>query len=939
MERRTVKREQANRTWGLEETIRTKLYIPNARENWVPRPRLLERLDESFKYPLTLLVAPAGYGKTTLLSDWIHSRQESGQDGDQNASGMPLNAGWVTLDERDNDLERFVIYLAGALETLEIFLDDGFWARRLRQEGMEASLGALINRVAEVPDNFILVLDDFQVITAPPVYQALTFLLNHLPPQMHLILSCRSEPALALGQLRARGQLHELGAADLRFLTEETAAFLKHTMGLDLPEEALSALEMRTEGWVAGLQLAALSMRGQQNAMDFIQAFTGSHRYIVDYLADQVLHQQPVEIQNFLLESSLLGQLSQPNCEAILGEQDIRIQEVLEYLEKANLFLAALDHERQWYRYHPLFADFLRDRLRRSNPERWSELHRKAVDWYIEKGWIAEAVDHSLAIGDARQAADLVEKIIEAIWMKGEMARLWRWLQALPDEMVRGRPRLCIFHAWISNIKGEIKVRDARLADVAESIKHGDLPVEERELILGMQATLQGIASVMEGDAVATKERCLEALEQLPEENFVWRCVVYRNLGNAYLLGDEPLAARLAFREALESSLRGGNIYMALISMYELGELDISLGRLRQAEQTFRSALQLAEERGAPGLTITGAIHTGLSEVLRQWDRLEEGIRHARAGIELGLLDGSIGVQLCGNIRLAAIAKASGNTDEADQALNKAMALAPSLRQTAFIAHTELQGRLWWIQEDLVSAKIWVKESGLHPDGEISCQNEAGYLALARLLMREGSLEAADSLLSRLAQTAGKAGRRGRLIEVLALKALVCRAMEDQPAALAALEEGLVLAETEGHLRVFLDEGQPMRSLLGELKLWIEKRQPGQSKDGDRSLLAYVDRLQAAFPHSPVMPMKIDSGEYSGADLQPSSTGLVEPLSGRELEILRLIAAGLSNPEIAQELVVATSTVQWHTKNIYSKLNVHSRTQATWQARQLGLVS
>jgi LuxR family maltose regulon positive regulatory protein len=923
----------------MEEIIRTKLYIPGSRENWVARPRLLARLDESFNHTLSLLVAPAGYGKTTLLSDWIHSRQDGEKRAKGSSPNRPLNAAWITLDERDNDLARFMTYLVAALETLEIHIDEPFLqGGRVQQDRIEATLGALINRIADTPEVFFVVLDDFQAITALPVYEAVSFLIHHLPPQMHLVLACRTEPALPLGQLRARGQLLELRASELRFTSQEARAFLTDTMELDLPDEAFSALEARTEGWIAGLQLAALSMRGRKDVMDFIQTFTGGHRYIVDYLADQVLHQLPEALQVFLLESSILGQMSRANCEAILGEPGIQVQDALEYIEKANLFLEPLDDDREWYRYHPLFADFLRDRLRRSKPERWSELHRRASEWCEQNGWIAEAVDHALAIGDTKQAAGLVEQIVEAIWMKGEMARLWGWLQALPDELIRTRPRLCIFHAWISNIKGEGEVRDARLREVAESLERGGLSGKEREMVLGMQAALQSIIAIMNGDVVTTLDRCRKALEHLPEENFVWRCLIYRNLGNAYLLEDEPLAAHRAFQEAYETSRQAGNIYMALISMYELGELDIQLGKLSQAASIFRSALQLAEERGAPGLTITGALHTGLSEVLRQWNRLEEGIEHARAGIELGLLDGSIGVQLCGYTRLADLFQGNGNFIEASQALRKAMALAPSMRQTAFIAHMEVQSRLWWLQGDLEATQRWLEMSGIHPHGQFSCRDEAGYLTLARLLIHQGDLAKAGDLLARLRDAAGQASRRGRLIEILAIEALVYDAQGNHKAAMDALEEALILAEPEGHLRVFLDEGEPMRSLIQEYRMGMKIPAGHGTQRSKRNLGTYLEKLLGTFSKDSDSQGYRQVEEPTG-ELLPVEKDLMDPLSGRELEILRLIAAGLSNQEIARELVVATSTVHWHTKNIYSKLNVHSRTQATRQARQLGLVS
>jgi LuxR family maltose regulon positive regulatory protein len=370
-----------------------------------------------------------------------------------------------------------------------------------------------------------------------------------------------------------------------------------------------------------------------------------------------------------------------------------------------------------------------------------------------------------------------------------------------------------------------------------------------------------------------------------------------------------------------------------------LGELDITLGRLRQAEQTFRSALQLANQSGAPGLTITGALHVGLSEVLLQWGQLEEGLQQVRAGIELGLLDGSLGVRLCGYTRLAAMAQALGDPEEAGQALKKAMSLAPSLRQTAFIAHMDLQGRLWWIQGDPSVTQRWVDESGLRPDGEISWRNEAGFLTLARLLIRLDKPEEAGRLLVRLRQAAENAGRNGRLVEVLALLALISRAKGEHAAALTTLQECLVLAEPEGYLEFFLDEGEPMRSLVGEFRSWIEKLDQDGPQSDRKSLREYAEKLLAAFPASAALQASRNGREKQDKDRQPFVSGTIQALSDRELEILRLIAAGLSNQEIARELVLATSTVHWHTKNIYSKLNVHSRTQATWQARQLGLVN
>jgi LuxR family maltose regulon positive regulatory protein len=620
----------------------------------------------------------------------------------------------------------------------------------------------------------------------------------------------------------------------------------------------------------------------------------------------------------------ILEQVSYPNSQS-------SSQNVLEHLERSNLFLVPLDDERQWYRYHPLFAGFLQERLLKTQPDRWAELHRRAAEWCEANGMIAEAVNHALALGDARQALFLVEQIAEAIWMSGEMVRLSGWLQALPDEMIRSRPRLCIFHAWILNIKAEYEARDARLQDVARSLEREDLSVQERSVIQGMLATTRAIVAIMCGDAASAKELCSQALELLPDENLVWRCVVYRNLGNAYLLDDRAEAARQVFCQAYEISQQAGNIYMALISMYELGELDIALGRLRQAARTLEQALQLAEEKGAPGLTITGALHVGLSEVLREWNDVEAGVQHAQAGIELGQRDGSVGVQVSGYTRLAGLLQAGGDANGAEQALQKALSLAPSLRRVAFIAHQDAQARLWWRQGNPLAALRWLEQSGLNMDGEISFGVEAGYLTLARCLLYQKKLDDAYRLLARLQQTAERAGRLGRVIEILTLQALTLQAQGNGAAALERLKECLVQAEPEGYLRLFLDEGKSMQLLLEKFVSWIEKKDPFQNQKTEQILMAFAQKILAAYPDRGTNRVSIQN--------HPSNfLNISEALSARELDVLRLIAAGLSNQEIARELVVAPSTVHWHTKNIYGKLNVHNRTQASWHARQLGLV-
>lgn len=905
--------------------IRSKLYIPQVRPNLVPRPRLVERLTEGFTRPLTLIAAPAGFGKTTLLSELIAS------------AGAGLPVAWVSLDERDNEPARFGTYFLAALVTLEIGVGENLLARLGSRQPppLEAVFTELVNQIAEVPDDFALVLDDYHLITAEPVHAALTFLLNHQPSQMHLVIASRVDPPLPLAQLRARSQLTELRAGELRFTTEEAAAFLNRSMGLNLPAEAIAALDARTEGWIAGLQLAALSMRDRADRLSFIRAFTGSHRYIVDYLAEQVLQQQPANVQTFLWETSILDRLSGPLCDAVTGQP--QSQQMLEDLERANLFLLPLDDDRHWYRYHRLFADFLRERLRQTRPERWPELHHRAAEWYERNGFLAEAVGHALAVGETEQAARLVEQMAESIWMRGEMMRLLGWLEALPDDLIRSRPRLCIFHAWILNILGHYESAQERLRDGERSLEQATgVAAEERGVIRGMLATVWAIIAMMEGDAARALELSCQAWGDFPETNLVWRSVITRNLGNVHLLTGDVGMAHQALTEAMGMSQRADNIYMTMVILYELAELQIIRGRLRNAAQICQDALQLAAERGSAGLAMPGALHVGLAEVLREWNDLEAGRREVLAGIEYGQQGRSLGVQVCGYTRLGMLAQARGDAGGAAQAFQKAVQLASTRRRTSFLPHHDVQARLWWRQGDVDAAWRWTQARGLSADDEPSYMNETAHLTLARVLLARNRPDEAVRLLVRLRSAAEAAGRIGRVIEILAVLALALQARGETGQALAALEQALALAEPEGFVRVFVDEGEAMRNVIRDWRLEIRRQKRDGGEEKLNRLLVYADRLLAAFPDQrPQLPVT----NYPSPISTLQSLLLVEPLSEREIEVLRFIAAGMSNQDIAQKLVVALSTVQWHIKNIYGKLSVHSRTQAVARARDLGLLA
>ncbi len=886
----------------------TKLYIPPARSDRVPRRALIARLNAALRgdAALILLSAPVGSGKTSLLSEWIAQNK--------------LPTAWISLDERDNEPARFGQYLAAALGTLEIGLDPdaGQWAF----VSLDSLITQLINHLAETASDCVLVLEDYHVIIDPAIHEAMRLLIEHRPPQLHLAITTRADPPWPLAQLRTRGQLIELRGHDLRFTLDEAQSFLNHIMGLDLSGEAIAALETKTDGWIAGLQLAGLALQtplpapGSADHAAFIQAFAGSHRRVVDYLAEQVLSRQPIPVQRFLLETSILERLSGPLCEAITGQGQAQAR--LEALERANLFLLPQDDQRRWYRYHPLFADFLRARLRELQPERWQELHHRAAEWCERHGLLAQAVDHALAVEDAEQATRLVEQIAEAIWRRGEMMRLLGWLEALPESLLRARPRLCIFHAWTLNIVGRYDVVQQRLQEAELGL--ADCAEPERATLRGMLAATCAIVAAMDGQTDQVKALVQQALEDLPETNLVWRSVVTRNLGNAYLLDGQTEAACAAFTEAFHLSEQADNTYMALVSLYELAEAQIVQGRLQPAAQTCESAIRLAEAHGAQELTVTGALHIALGEVLYEWNALDESIQHIQTGLEVGRRGQSLGVQVCGSTRLGRVARARGETQLAAEAFQQAMQLAPVQRRTSFVAHHDAQAQLWRYQPNALQL---VQASGRWPQSP-TYMAEAVHLTLARVWLDRDRLADVIQLLNIIRPAAEAAGRLGRVIEMCVLEALTHQANDDLASALAALEQALTLAAPAGYTRIFVDEGEPMAALLAQVT--------GTQRSYARQLLAAFEQGgKGAWRHE---------GDGSAPRLSHSPAApLIEPLSDREQEILRFIAVGLSSQDMAQRLVLALSTVQWHIKNIYSKLDVHSRTQAVARARELGLLN
>ncbi|MDQ3910376.1 MAG: LuxR C-terminal-related transcriptional regulator [Actinomycetota bacterium] len=910
--------------------LRTKLYVPRAHPNLVPRPRLGELLNEGMERKLTLISAPAGFGKTTLLSEWrmIHLDSE-----------YPL--AWVSLEEADNDPVRFLSYLIAALQAIEAEVGEALLSslRSPQAPPLDSTLTALVNEIASIPKDFALALDDYHLIADEVVHGTLAFLLDHLPLQAHLVIASRVDPPLALARLRGQGQMTEIRTDDLRFTPEETTAFLRGTMGLDLPEESVIALEERTEGWITGLQLAALSMRGRQDISGFIAALKGSSRYVLDYLAEEVLRRQPEDIGVFLLQTSILDRLSGPLCDAVTDRADG--QEMLERLERANLFTISLDDERRWYRYHHLFAEFLRDRLHQTQPEQEPELHRKASSWYEHNGLVHEAVDHALAAADLKTTARLIEENFRDMLAHGEAALLLSWMEALPEELVRSRPWLCIPYAWALVITGQLEAAELRGQELERMVDTNlSLPADEREITLsdkelaavsGEAAAIRAFIVRNRGDVPLSIELSRRALELVSEDNLTLRGIVAYLLAGAYSMSGDLTAAKQSLSEAITTNQRAGNAFAVLLAMRGLAELEVIRGRLHRAADLYRQALRLAEQRPFPA---AGLAYVGMGELLYEWDDLDGAMRHLTEGIALGEQSGSTSIILPGHALLARVKWARGDPEGAHRVIQDdetaAQGMTPSSRDLNRIV--AYGARLTLAQGGVGGAARLLEERGIGVNDDLDHLNVLEHVMLARVLIARREDDAALDLLERLLGVAEATGSMGSAIEILAVEALAFDARGDEARAMAALGRALSLADPESYVRTFVDEGEPMATLLQK---WLraQRKEQHSSSSPQNASPEYARKLLAAF--------RRPSGSRAlgtGADASRTSQPLPEPLSERELEVLRLIAAGKSNREISGQLFVTVDTVKKHLTHIFGKLGVRSRTQAVVQARELGLI-
>ena len=879
----------------------TKLYIPPPRPKVVLRPRLVERLNNglSARRKLTLISAPAGFGKTTLVSEWITS------------CGQPV--AWLSLDEGDNDPTRFLTYLVAALQTIAANIGEGMLGvlQSPQPPPTESILTTLLNEITTIPDNFIFVLDDFHLIDAKAVDNALTFLLEHLPPQMHLIIASREDPNLSLARLRARGQLTELRAADLRFTPAEAADFLNQVMGLSLSAENIAALETRTEGWIAGLQLAAISMQGHQDVTSFIKSFTGSHHFVLDYLLEEVLQQQSESVQTFLLRTSILDRMCGPLCDAVLLAPSAPGQETLEYLEHANLFIVPLGSERHWYRYHQLFGDLLRQRLEQSlTLGEIAKYHIRASQWYENNDLAFEAFRHATAANDVERAKRLIQSKEMPLHFRGVTMAVLDWLASLPTMVLDAKPWLRVKSATLALVTGQTTDVEEKLQAAERALQNIEPDADTLDLI-GQVACARAMLALTRYEPEAMLTQARRALEYLHPDNLAFRFTANWALAVASILQGDRATAAQACLEGISISQKSGDVFSTILAISNLGEVQELENQLHLAAKSYRQVLQLFGNHPQPN---AGNIHLGLARIHYEWNDLEAAEQHGEQSLQLlRKYDSMIDRFILAEVFLARLKLAQGDSSGADGMLAQS---EQSAHQPHFAHHMP--------EVAAVRVLILLQQNKLEDAAQLAQVHSLPF-SQARVHLAQGDLSAALAILEPLRQQMEAKGWQDERLKVMVLQAVVHHAHGEREKAVQLLGEALTLAEPGGFIRLFVDEGEPMRLTISDFRVLIEKQLRGQ----DHKLLGYVDKLLTAFAQPAAMPQ---------SKIQNPKSKMLEPLSQRELEVLQFIAQGLSNREISARLFLALDTVKGHNRRIYGKLQVQSRTEAVARARELGLL-
>ncbi|WP_432523645.1 LuxR C-terminal-related transcriptional regulator [Kineococcus sp. SYSU DK006] len=899
-----------------EPLLETKFHAPRRRRGAVPRPRLAQRLDRGREGRLTLVCAPAGFGKTTLLAERAAAWAADG-----------ARVAWLSLDRQDADPGVLWPYVVAALRTA--VPGTGTHAQALLAAGAPTGsvLTSLLNDLHASPGDVVLALDDVHHLESREVHDGLAFLLEHLPANAHLVLAGRVDPPLPLARWRARGDLVEVRAADLRFTPDEAASYLGGTAGLALAPRDVTTLAARTEGWIAGLQLAALSLRGRDDVAGLVADFAGDDRFVVDYLLEEVLQRQPSHVRAFLLRTSVLGRLTGPLCDAVTGGPGGAA--LLEDLERQNLFLAALDGRRRWYRYHQLFADVLRARLLEERPGEVAALHARASEWFERHGERPEAIEHAFAGGDLERAAHLVELALPALRRDRQETTMRRWLAALPDDVVRARPVLSVGWAAALMALGDLagveeRLRDAERWLAAAGSDAGAVVADEaafRGLAAGIAVYRAALARAR-GDGAQVQVQARRALELGDPGAHLERGAAAGLLALAQWSAGDLASAHASWSEAVAGLERAGHLADAFGGRIALGDILVAQGRLEDARRTFEQGLRLAARDGSPGGPVprgTADLHVGLADVLRERGDLAGAAHHLDAGRTLGAGAGLPQHPHRYRVALARLRVAEGDLEAAVALLEEAEHVYDADFFPAPRPVAAERARVRIAQGRWAEVLGWADARGTTADGEVAYLREYEHLVLARALLARGAAEqdphalaGATRLLERISAAAEAGGRGGDLVEALVVRALAAAASGDEPAALAHLGRAVALGGPEGYVRVFADEGD---ALLRPLRT-LASRSPRA-----RRLLA---ALRAAHPSTGAAPR--------------TGQGLVDPLSTRELDVLRLLASDLDGPGIARELVVSLNTVRTHTRNVYAKLAVRNRRAAVRRATELGLL-
>jgi len=865
--------------------LATKLSIPPLRPNVVSRSRLIEQLSKGLHRKLALVSAPAGFGKTTLVSEW--------------ALGCQQPTAWLSLDAGDNDPIRFLMYLVAALQTLGATIGEG--ALKVLQSPQppptDAILTTLLNDMTSIKDHFVLVFDDYHVIDAKPVEHALAYLLDHQPPHMHLIIATREDPPLPLARLRVGDQLTEVRITDLRFTNSETADFLTQAMGLTLSAADVTHLSKRTEGWIAGLQLAAISLQGQKDVAGFIASFTGSHHFVLDYLVAEVLGQQDAHIQTFLLRTSILERLCGPLCDAVLLDSTASGRTTLEYLERANLFTIPLDNERCWYRYHHLFADLLRQRLQQSSANQVSELHIRASIWYEGQGLLLEAFHHAAAANDVARAERLIEGKGIPRHFRGAVTTLLNWLESLPATVLNARPSLWVRYASLLVVSGQTTGVEEKL-QAAEIALQGTEQIDRTRDLIGQIAAIRATLALTRYQIEPMLTQSRRALEYLLPGNLSSRVTAYWTQGFAHTWLGDRAAARQSYSAALSLSQTSGEIFTTILATISLGNIQEGDNQLSLAAQTYRHVIQLA---GDQPLQILCEAQLGLARILYEWNDLDEAARHGQQSLHLaqqydrGIIDRFINSE----VFLARLKLARGEVTGAAALLAQASQTARRHNFVGRIPEVAATQVLAFLRQGRLAAAAQLAQAHPLP------------LSQARVHLAQGETAAALAVLTPWREHVEAKGWEDERLKVMLLQAVALQAHGEKDQAVRLLYDALALAEPAGFIRLFVDEGPPIVQLLSAAT------DSGKMPD-------YIEKLLAA----------CETSELQSAD----RSILLAPLSRRELEILRLIAQGLSNQEMSERLFLALDTVKGHNRKIFSKLQVQRRTEAVARARELGLL-